>query len=184
MARPRLTKSGVPIDPKTGKARTGRPPAVTKEVVSKLEDAWSRDFSDIEACLHAGISKSTLKNYQNNNPEFVARKELLKAKPVMAARVTVIDGMVGRPAVIDPATGATLKAEVPPNPDLALKYLERKLKGEFSTRSEHVLGDKDEFEDLTDDQLDEQIATLQGKNAEHARRKGKAGKGSARKAKP
>ena len=59
--------------------------------VKKLEEAFSLGCSDLEACLMANISKQTLYNYQDKNPEFVGRKERLKETPILLARNTVID---------------------------------------------------------------------------------------------
>ena len=57
------------------------------------------------------------------NPEFIDRKEQLKENPVYKARKSVVDALEA-------------------NPELALKYLERKRKEEFSPRSEHDLTSK------------------------------------------
>lgn len=95
----------------------GRPTIMTPEVVKKLEDAFKMGCTDIEACLNADISRQTLQNYQEKNPEFVDRKELLKKTPTFRARASI------------------LKA-IDDDPDLAMKYLERKEKAEFSLRSE------------------------------------------------
>ena len=95
----------------------GRPTLMTPETVKKLEDAFLMGCTDLEACLVAGISKQTLYNYQAVNPEFVDRKELLKENPVMIARNSVISAMRE-------------------NGELALKYLERKKKDEFSLKQD------------------------------------------------
>ena len=94
-----------------------RNPIVTPEAIQKLEEAFSWWCSDLEACLHANIWKSTLYNYQNDNPEFLERKEILKEKTIILARQTVVKSLKD-------------------SPDMALKYLERKRKAEFSTRTE------------------------------------------------
>jgi hypothetical protein len=95
----------------------GRPTVMTPEVISKLEEAFAWGCTDIEACLHADIATPTLYLYQEKNPKFIERKHALKENPVLLARSTVVNAMVD-------------------DPDLALKYLERKKKGEFSLRSE------------------------------------------------
>lgn len=95
----------------------GRPTIMTPEVVNKLEEAFLLGCSDIEACFYAKISKQTLYNYQDAHPEFVDRKEELKNNPTFIARRTVVN-------------------DIATNSDLALKYLERKKKDEFSTKSE------------------------------------------------
>jgi len=95
----------------------GRPTVVTEEVLQKLEYAFALGCTDLEACLHANIGKSTLYDYQNANPKFSERKEELKEKPVLMARTTVV-------------------MDIQTNPDMAMKYLERKCKKEFSTKVE------------------------------------------------
>lgn len=95
---------------------TGRPTVMTPEVVNKLEEAFLLGCSDLEACFVAGISKQTLYNYQAAYPEFVDRKEQLKENPVYLARTSVVKSMQE-------------------DGDLALKYLERKRKDEFSVKT-------------------------------------------------
>ena len=95
----------------------GRPPAMTPAVIAKLEDAWLYGCSDLEACFSADISKDVLYNYQQEHPEFTERKERLKENPIYKARKAVVD-------------------KLPDDPELALKFLERKRKDEFSTRQE------------------------------------------------
>lgn len=96
----------------------GRPPAVTPEVLQKLEHAFSIGCSDIEASLYANISPRTLYHYQKENPDFLQRKQQLKEKPVLKARAAIV--------------GALDKNDL----DIAKWYLERKRKTEFSTRQE------------------------------------------------
>ena len=98
-------------------ANVGRPTKMTDDTVRKLEEAFSLGCSDLEACLLADISKQTLYDYQKIHPEFVDRKEMLKEKPILLARTSVIKGL-------------------DENPELALKFLERKKKDEFSLRNE------------------------------------------------
>lgn len=99
----------------------GRPTIMTEAVVNKLEEAFLLGCTDLEACLFADISKQTLYNYQDSHPEFVDRKERLKETPIFLARKSVVDS-------------------VSSDPELALKFLERKKKDEFSTRTEQNLG--------------------------------------------
>lgn len=95
-----------------------RPTSMTDEVIAKLEEAFAWGCSDNEACLWADIAPATLYKYQEKYPEFTERKAQLKETPVMLARKSVLKG---------------LKI----NPDLALKYLERKKKDEFSLKMEN-----------------------------------------------
>jgi hypothetical protein len=121
----------------------GRPPKLTKEVILKLEEAFLLGCSDLEACLVADISKTALYNYQAKHPEFVDRKEMLKKTPIYKARKCVVE-------------------ECENNPDLALKYLERKNKKEFSLRQENINADvnKKEFEEMTEEDLKAENAKL------------------------
>ena len=116
MARPRKTKSGVRIDPKTGKADTGRPTVINKTTLGKLESVFAMGGTDKEACLYAGIAEDTLYSYQKENFKFTEKKGLLKEKPLLKARQTVVEGL-----------GYIKNAQW---------YLERKAKNEFSLRSE------------------------------------------------
>ncbi len=95
----------------------GRPTVMTKEVIAKLEEAFLLGCTDMEACLVANINKATLYRYQEDHPEFVERKETLKKTPTLLARRTVV-------------------TDIATNSDLAMKYLERKEKDEFSSKSE------------------------------------------------
>ena len=121
----------------------GRPTIITPEILHKLEEAFALGCSDLEACFFADIGKSTLYNYQNKNPEFVERKEELKQSPVFEARKSVINGLKD-------------------DPKLALAYLERKKKDEFSLRQEVAVKSTDEFTEFTDDELENRIESLKG----------------------
>ena len=96
----------------------GRPTVMTDEVIRKLEEIFALGGTDLEACLWADISKSTLYDYQVLHPEFVERKEKLKEEPILKARRTVVGAL--------------------DQPNMALSYLERKKKDEFSLRVENT----------------------------------------------
>jgi hypothetical protein len=100
------------------KDKGGRPTKMTPETVKKLEEAFLMGCSDLEACLFADISKQTLYTYQEKHPEFSDRKKILKENPVMEARKSVLRDMKK-------------------DGNLALKYLERKRKAEFSVKQEY-----------------------------------------------
>ncbi|MDD5068076.1 MAG: hypothetical protein PHN89_00545 [Candidatus Pacebacteria bacterium] len=95
----------------------GRPSKMTPEVVKKLEEAFSIGASVSEACFYADISRETYYQWIKNNPELADRFEALKNKPILKARQTVVKALET-------------------DPDIALKYLERKRKDEFSPRQE------------------------------------------------
>lgn len=104
-------------------------------VIQKLETAWSLDCSDAEAAALADISCAALSDFLKRRPEISERKARLKQKPFLAARKAITQAMEGGDA------------------EMALKFLERKLKTEFSTRHELDIKEKDKFDDLTDAQL-------------------------------
>lgn len=90
---------------------------MTEQVIAKLEEAFAWGCTDIEACLWADIAVQTLYKYQEKNPGFVERKASLKETPILEARKSVVTRL-GR------------------DPKLAMDYLSRKKKDEFSQRSE------------------------------------------------
>lgn len=94
-----------------------RPTVITSDVIKRLEEAFALGCTDLEASLYANIAPATLYNYQDKNAGFLERKEQLKMKPVLQARTTLVKSLKKDPA-------------------LALKYLERKKKDEFSPRRE------------------------------------------------
>lgn len=102
--------------------KPGKPTVMTENVLALLREAFEWGCPDIEACLHAGISQDALYDYQKRNPGYAEQKERLKKTPSIAARKTVV-------------------ASVKEDSDMALKYLERKEKQEFSPRSEHTGAD-------------------------------------------
>jgi len=95
----------------------GRPTVMTPEVIEKLEEAFAWGCSDVEACLWADIATKTLYVYQEKNPEYAQRKAELKENPILLARKSVVSSLEK-------------------DPKLAMDYLSRKKKDEFSNRSE------------------------------------------------
>jgi hypothetical protein len=104
------------IEGEAGEA--GRPTKMTEEVVKKLVACFSNGFSDQLACDHVGITKQTLYNYCDKNPEFLTIKERLKKNPVAAATLNIVKAI----------DNGDVKA--------SQWYLERKCKDEFSLRTE------------------------------------------------
>jgi len=94
--------------------KVGRKPLMTKSVLQKLKEAYLMGCTDREACLLAGISESTLYDYQSKNKEFLEQKQRFKTNPTIKARQTVI---------------ASLN-----DPKVAMWYLERKCKNEFGPK--------------------------------------------------
>ncbi len=93
----------------------GRPTKMTKATIQNLEDAFKWGCTDLEACLNADISKSTLYNYQEANPKFLERKERLKENPILLARKSVVDSMASKP-------------------NIAMEYLTKKKSDEFAEK--------------------------------------------------
>ena len=84
----------------------------------KLQEAWAIGASDSEACYFADITQDQLYYYTREiNPDFQVLKTKLKQKPILMARQETVKGFKD-------------------NPEFCLKYLERKLKKEFSLRQE------------------------------------------------
>ena len=71
----------------------GRPTKFTPDTIAKLEQGFLMGCSDVEACLFADVSKTALYNYQERNPEFIDRKEMLKTNPVMKAKGVVLGAL-------------------------------------------------------------------------------------------
>ncbi len=120
----------------------GRPPIFDGEaddaIIAKLEQAFAYDCTVLEACSYANISKDTFYRYVKAHPEFGDRIAQLREMPVLAARQTVVTALKH-------------------NPDLALKYLERKKRKEFATRTEQEQKQVSEFDNLDDNELEKII---------------------------
>lgn len=115
-----MTKKKAPEDLET----RGRKTIMTPEKIILLEQAFSLGCSDLEACLHADISKTTLYNFQEKHPEFVDRKAMLKEKLVLKARTVIAESLNNK------------------DENTAKWYLERKAKDEFSTKVENDINTK------------------------------------------
>lgn len=72
------------------KNKGGRPTKMTPETLEKLELAFWNSFTDEEACLHAEIDPKTLYRYCNENPAFASKKEILKKKPNLKAKMNLL----------------------------------------------------------------------------------------------
>lgn len=119
----------------------GRPTKMTALTVKKLEEAFALGCSDLEACLYADISKQTLYSYQQDHDEFIDRKELLKQRPVLEARKSVVHHLKN-------------------DGKLAMKYLERKLSNEFSLRAQVEIDPKKEERDTLKNMSDEELEDM------------------------
>lgn len=61
-----------------------------KDVLAKLREAFAIGASDEEASLYAEISVDALYRYQKINPEFCKEKTMLREKPTLKARQTIV----------------------------------------------------------------------------------------------
>jgi predicted DNA-binding protein YlxM (UPF0122 family) len=94
-----------------------RPTTFTKDVVKKLEEAFSIDCTVSEACFYAGITRQTYYNHVKEGSKLFDRFEALREKPVLMARQRVVKG-------------------INESYQNAMDYLKRKKKLEFSERQE------------------------------------------------
>lgn len=101
---------------KTMKNNVGRPTVMTPDILDKLRYAFLIGASDEEACAYAQIGASTLYDYQKKDAVFSEQKEQWKLEPILKAKQSVVKGLS--------------------DPELALKYLERKKRDEFGLRKE------------------------------------------------
>ena len=63
---------------------------ITEDILSKLESWFANALTDEECCLYSWISPATLYRYIEKNPKFWERKELLKRKPNIKAKMNKI----------------------------------------------------------------------------------------------
>lgn len=111
----------------------GRPTKRTEEVIRKIEEVAALDGSVEEMAYYAGVHVDTVYGWLQADKAFSERIKALRERPVLKARQTVVKSL--------------------DDPDNAFKYLERKKKAEFSTRSEHTGADgKDLYPDPLTDQ--------------------------------
>lgn len=140
----------------------GRPTVFTESVILKLEQAFALGCSDREACFYAGVATTPFYEYCKKNPKFRERKELLKESPILAARQSVLDGIIGNPGkVVSWIDRKGIHREVATpimqDPNLAMRFLERKKKDEFGQRYEHTGPDGESlFDKLSDEEIEKE----------------------------
>jgi len=112
-----------------------RPTVKSPETLKKLEEAFALDCTIEEACFYADITPKTYYNWIADDEVLLHRLVALRNRPVLTARKTVVD-------------------KIWEDAELALKYLERKRKGEFSlkTETENANTNVDVSNDLTSEQ--------------------------------
>lgn len=107
-------------------AHVGRPTVMTEEVIAKLEDAFLDGASDKESIFWANISKDAFYDYCKENPEFTERIEDLRDSLKLKAKKNIAKGINEGDRT------------------LSQWYLERKVKHEFSQRTETDITTKGE----------------------------------------
>lgn len=117
------------------KGKPGRPSVDTPEVRKKMEEATALDATIEEICYYADISKPAYYAILGRDPEFSARLDSLRNRPVLAARQTVIKSLT--------------------TPSGAQWYLQRKRKVEFSERQEVTGADGERLVGITDPIVDD-----------------------------
>ena len=95
----------------------GRPTIWSDDVLQKLEYAFKLGCTNREACLHADISEASLYERLKQNEEYLEKVTAWKETPILLARTSVVEALKD-------------------DPDLAMKFLERKKKNEFSLKTE------------------------------------------------
>lgn len=115
---------------KKGKKR-GRRTVMTKKVLDNLKEAFLLDCTDEEACAKAGIGTTTLYRYLKQNPEFRDKIQAWKQNMFLIAR-------------------KSMARDIETDGKLALAYMERKKKDEFSPRQELTGADGRAIEVATD----------------------------------
>lgn len=117
----------------------GKPEA---EILTKLEEAWGWGCPDTEAAFHAGITAMSLFRYQKAHPSVALRKAALLERPLLLARKAIVGAFDGHKfKKHNIATGEEVEVTAPVDPEVALKYAERKAKKEFSPRVESTGAD-------------------------------------------
>lgn len=97
--------------------KMARPTKMTEQVLKDLRAAFLIGATKEEASAYAGISKVTLYNYIEKNPEFMNEIEAWQDEPILKAKRKVV-------------------SELDKDVKNAQWYLERKRRDEFATKSE------------------------------------------------
>lgn len=98
----------------------GRPRADIEQYLTEIQPYLEVGCSLHESCLHAVVPYTTVVDHMKRDDEIRKKIERMENVPILIARQSVVGTM----------------AE---NADLALKYLERKKKDEFSLKSEQEI---------------------------------------------
>lgn len=74
--------------------KIGRPKKINKDIIEKLNYAYSRGLTDSEACLYAGITKPTLYKYIEEHPEYAEIREVYKTNVGMHAKMNIAENII------------------------------------------------------------------------------------------
>ncbi len=127
-----------------GKNATGRPDAMTQDVLRKLETAFKMGCSSTIACYHAEIGLSTLYDHMRANPEFSAKVKSWQNNPILKAQNNVMRVLNGARNLLEKRVDKDGQEIIDPRGDLTTRdvlelskwYLEHKNKEEYGTRVE------------------------------------------------
>jgi hypothetical protein len=64
--------------------------SLNTDTLSRLEEAFATGASDMEACVYASLSQKEFTNHIQSDPTFAARRGVLKQRPLLLARQTVM----------------------------------------------------------------------------------------------
>lgn len=92
--------------------KSGQKGKLTPDMWQKIQDAASNDFSVSEIINYIGVARETFYRWLRDNPEMQDRIEILRYGPRMTAKVSLAKGLKD-------------------NPELSLRYLEKRDPAEF-----------------------------------------------------
>jgi hypothetical protein len=116
------------------------PKKKTVAVLTLLYQAASLGCTNLEACIHAGISEKTYYSWTKNDKKLRDELERLKNTVILKARKAIVGSLT--------------------DPQHAKWYLERKLKNEFSLKIENDHTSSDGSMTPVNQMTDEQLAKI------------------------
>ena len=116
------------------------PKKKTVEVITLLKQAASLGCTNVEACIHAGISEKTYYEWIKKDKQLRNELDRLKNNVILKARQTIVTALT--------------------DPNHAKWYLERKLKNEFSLKIENDHTSSDGSMTPANQMTDEQLAKI------------------------
>ena len=127
-----------------GKNDTGRPTVMTKDVLQKLETALKMGSSPNLACKHAGIARSTLYDYQRENPDFAKKMEEWQANPILKAQNNILRILNGARSLLEKKYDKDGNEIKDPRDEITTRdiievsrwFLEKRNKEDYGTRVE------------------------------------------------